>query len=81
MESFQNDKSEEVQVSQWRRLSRSGLPALICILLLTSTLVGAAAISDVSTNMMDVAKIVSVVAFIAAMVALAMGMIGSAYRS
>ena len=81
MNSFQNEQPDEVQASPLRRASRSGLPALVCILLLTSTLVGAAAISDVSTNFMDVAKIVSVVAFIAAMLALAMGMIGDAYRS
>ena len=57
------------------------LPLLCVGLLLAVFLTGAAASADASPDLLDVAKIVSVVSFVGSMVALCMGMIGDAYRA
>lgn len=62
----------------WR--GRFRLTTLCVALLMASFLSGAAATGGASPDLMDVAKIVSVVAFVGSMVALCMGMIGDAYR-
>lgn len=62
-----------------RRLNRLGM---LCVTLsLMSFLSGATALADVSTNYLDLAEIVSVLAFIGSMLALAFRMIGDAFRS
>jgi uncharacterized membrane protein YadS len=76
MTSSREDESIDEPADRQRRVMRSGVPALITSLLLVSWLLGAGTISEVSANLFDVAKIIAVVAFIAAMVALAMTMLG-----
>lgn len=81
MTSPRQDESPDQPPRGFWRIARSGVPALIAALLLTSWLIGAGTISDVSANIFDVAKIIAVVAFIAAMVAIAMTMLGDSESS
>lgn len=61
------------------RLSR--LTITVCVLILASFICGAAALSDVAANLGDIVKMAAVLTFIGAMVALALNMVGDAYRS
>ena len=63
--------------SKWRSL----LPLLYFAMLLATFLTGAASVHNAAPDLINVAKIVSVVAFVGSMVALSMHLVGDAGRS
>lgn len=72
------DESESVPATLRRwpmRLMASAAIVLAC------SLIGAAALSDVTADVGDFSKVVGVLAFIVSMVVLAIGMVGESYRS
>ncbi|HEX8324769.1 MAG TPA: hypothetical protein VF595_12750 [Tepidisphaeraceae bacterium] len=73
------DASPRPRTTSSVRLNR--LSVLCVVLLLMSFLTGANALTDVSTNYVDLATILSVLAFIGSMVVLAISMIGNTFRS